>query len=156
MVQVFKRHSAAVKAANGGPYLSVGSFRNRVYIVGIDASDEVQLISPPNEKGQAVIAGQISLGHLDRLGNGNQAAAASYVARDDWHAFPFERRRGFLHRFQDPADAAAFEAAKAAHDAQPKCQSCGAGLDEIEQRIGVLSCVQCGVDAADAIEAGEY
>lgn len=108
-MQIFKRLSAALKAAGDGPYLRVQIGGSKVYIVGdgggLDSLDSIELVSGANPKsGSRVIAGHIGLGHLDRLGNGNSAAAAHYEPNPVFHAFPIERRRGLVHRFINPDD----------------------------------------------------
>ena len=111
-MKIFRRLSALPA---GAAYVRVQIGKDRVYIVAdgvadegeIDPLDGIELVTARNDRGQAEISGQVSFGHLDRLGNANAAAAAprEYLSRK---AFPIERRRGLSQRFQDPAEAAVF------------------------------------------------
>lgn len=71
----YKRHSAATKAAAGMPIVRVGFGSEAVYLVPGHRDlvklklTEVSLVAPTG-----LLAGHITLGHLDRLGNANHAA----------------------------------------------------------------------------------
>lgn len=111
-MQTFKRLSAATAAANGGAYLTIRIGGKVLYVVPDDgqtlkALDSVEIVGPLNDRGNREITGHIGFGHLDRLGNGNRAAAAI----GEWRmgtAFSIEARRGLGHNFQDPAETSAF------------------------------------------------
>lgn len=70
----FKTARKAHEHANGLPIIRIGVGRNALFVTGfadlIEAQlTEVTLISP----GGGNITGHITLGHLERLGNGNWA-----------------------------------------------------------------------------------
>lgn len=66
-LKTYKRYGAAIKAAQGQPIVRVGN----LYIVGVDSITEVALICP-----KGGVAGNVTLRHLDRLGNANHAVRA--------------------------------------------------------------------------------
>lgn len=74
--RTFKRLEAARRVSGGRPILRVG----RLYLAPVDGDmldvglESVELISPTGE-----INGQVSLRHLNRLGNANHA-----IAHPDW------------------------------------------------------------------------
>lgn len=85
MLKTFKRLSAAQKVAGGRPIIAIRSGANVVYLVSDDGlpcikQTEVELIAP-----SGAITGHITMGHLDRLGNGNWA-------REKWSANLPEKR----------------------------------------------------------------
>jgi hypothetical protein len=86
-MKVFKRFSAAIKAANGKPFIQVGGPKGkRLYIVGPDDLHEVSLMAT-NKRGNIEYAGHVTLGHLNRLGNANHAMEnVNWVG--DCDAFP--------------------------------------------------------------------
>ena len=76
-LKVFKRYSAARKAAASEPIIKVGD----LFIVGVTEANgyltEISLIS-----GSGTITGSVTARHLDRLGNANHAIAQQkYCAR---------------------------------------------------------------------------
>ncbi len=118
-MRVFKRLSLAVQAAGDGPYVRVQIGGEKIYIVPdvgekLETMDGIELLAAKAPNGNREVAGNVSFGHLDRLGNANGAAGDRYVQRPGNYAFPMSRRRGLLHRFINPADAEKFEADKAA------------------------------------------
>jgi hypothetical protein len=86
-VKMFKRLSAAMKAAQGRPFVKIAG----TYIVidtdlvGIKITD-VSLLVPSQRGDTAGYAGQITMGHLNRLGNANYAEATKPMNHCD--AFP--------------------------------------------------------------------
>jgi hypothetical protein len=108
-MQVFKRLSAALKAAGDGPYLRIGTGNDKLYIVGIESHTGIELVSevkPPKGSqttGSRLISGQVLLGHLDRLGNANSAAAAR-LNRE-----PTFRQAGLSQNFMREADREDYE-----------------------------------------------
>jgi hypothetical protein len=80
-MKTFKLYSAALAAAKGGPILRVG----KLYIVGIEADDEIALIAGSDAgKSAGTITGHVTASHLDRLGNANWAKS---LRPNDWYAF---------------------------------------------------------------------
>ena len=78
-MKTFKSYRNAHTAAEGGPILRVGFGKAALFIVGFGDPaaaklTEVGLIIP----GQG-IAGHVTLGHLDRLGNANHADPRSPI-----------------------------------------------------------------------------
>jgi len=69
-MKVYKRYSAAKKAANGEPIIRVGD----VYLVGVTKNaghcTEIAIMS-----GEGRITGTVTARNLDRLGNANWAVA---------------------------------------------------------------------------------
>lgn len=89
--QAFRRLSSASKAARaiGGLIIQVGD----LYIVGdFDPMTEVKILTPSDAEAMSggwQYAGYIALGHLNRLGNGNHAAAGAKSSIPHADAFPF-------------------------------------------------------------------
>lgn len=119
-MQIFKRASAALKAANGEPYLTVRENGETVYIVGITRMTEIRVSGvakkQPAHRVETPISGsaEILAGHLDRLGNGNHAGAARinrYNVFDQW---------GLGQTFLRPEDQATYDAEYAAYKASKK------------------------------------
>jgi hypothetical protein len=78
--QAFKTLKAAIKHANGGAIVQVGS----LFIVGIKPLTEIGLLAPWKQY-SVVYAGNVTAGHLNRLGNANHCLAAAPIPHD---AFP--------------------------------------------------------------------
>jgi hypothetical protein len=155
-MKIFRRLS---KIPAGVPYVRVQVGDDRIYIVAEDGAanlsplDGVELISATIAKGQRETTGNVSFGHLDRLGNANGAAAArgEYSRRK---TFSIERRRGLLHVFQDQAEATVFEAdrtiflaaARDAYFADPEAVSDFAAARKLD----------LGANVEDALIAAPY
>lgn len=118
-MKTYSRYSTAMAAAGDRPILCVRCDGKSLYIVGdLEPLDSIELISQPRVRRhcttpQRNIAGQIILGHLDRLGNANGAAAAEYnrdrrVWKDRW---------GMKETFINPDHKAQCDADKAARPA---------------------------------------
>ncbi len=93
-MQSFKRLSAASKIARqtGGLIVKVGE----LYIVGeLDTLTEVAVLTPSELPGSTGwnYAGNVSLGHLNRLGNAN-GAAGEVIRGEKPNAFPTRTMRG--------------------------------------------------------------
>ena len=76
--QVFRRASAAYAAAGDRPIIRIGLNGETLFIVGdLERLDSIELLTPVSGSvtGRRQVAGQVSLGHLARLGNANGAAA---------------------------------------------------------------------------------
>lgn len=69
-LKVFKRYSTAKEHAAGRPIVRVGSGSSSIYIVGMHEIDEVAIIAADGS-----ITGNVTMKHLDRLGNANHATA---------------------------------------------------------------------------------
>lgn len=110
----YKSHHAADRAAAGRAYLTIIVGGKRLYIVPEDGEvlkqlDEVSIVSATGDGGGREVTGFINLGHLDRLGNGNGAGSSL----GEWHrrkTFAVDQRRGLMQSFNDPAEAAIYEA----------------------------------------------
>ena len=76
-----KRYSAAVKLAQGAPIVRLGMGKDALYIVGMHALDEVSVIDS-----EGTIAGNVTLRHLQRLGNANWAEAR--------RKYPYDQNQG--------------------------------------------------------------
>lgn len=75
-MQMFKRFSAALKASEGKPILSIRSGADKFYFIGIDSLTEVGLLEPAKTDSPSSgrsYAGHVCLAHLARLGNANWA-----------------------------------------------------------------------------------
>lgn len=83
-MKAYKRYSSAKKAANGGVVLSIHGRDGSLHIAGLSGLDEVMLSTPDSTS----YAGEITLLHLNRLGNANHAAAASPEWSNRPDAFP--------------------------------------------------------------------
>ena len=96
-MKAFKRHSAAVKAANGRPIIRVGD----LHIVGdITSTTEisVQLHDGP-------VVGFVNAGHLERLGNANHAVTVQHTGYwYDGDAFAFDHRFELEHEAKHDRD----------------------------------------------------
>ena len=92
--QVFKRASTAYAAAGDRPVLVIRTKSETLYIVGdLERLDSVELLTAPQgERGGRYVAGQVSLGHLDRLGNANGAAGDVNESAETRHAVAFGER----------------------------------------------------------------
>lgn len=68
-MQVFSKFGNAKKAnTNNGPILRISNGSQHLYIVGVEAMDEIALLHSAG-----LYAGTVILKHLDRLGNANWA-----------------------------------------------------------------------------------
>lgn len=148
MLQTFKRYSAAIKAAGPDqPILRVrGSNNATLYIVGLNSMDSIDLVTQEQRHGFAQRSSRrtgstMLLGHFDRLGNANHAAAATYNrARRVW-----PNRWVLSEKFVNPADAAKYEAEKQGRDTDMKKQDCtgtayqpiGGGYAYASLRVGL-------------------
>lgn len=118
-MKTYRRASAAYKAAGDNlPILIVTVGGKALYIVGVESMDHVQLVAPARCYGFAktpsrCISGQVLLGHLDRLGNANHAAAAEY--RRTQRVWP--EKWGLAEKFINLTDEAACEADNTARKA---------------------------------------
>ena len=119
MVRTFKRASAAYAAAGPDqPILRIGGPDGfKLYVVGLDEGSSIELAAPERvapgcRAAQRYIQGTVTLGHLDRLGNANGAAAAEY--RRGWRIW---QGWGRIEKFVNPEHAAQCAADRAARDA---------------------------------------
>ena len=78
-MKVFKTLKSAMNAAAGHPVVRVGGSK-KIYIVVEDDLVGIGLCEVEVISSSGVITGQVSLRHLDRLGNANRAIAASSTA----------------------------------------------------------------------------
>lgn len=76
-MKTFKRYSAALKHADGKPVLRLA---HNLYIVGLDDHQSIELL---DAKGH--IVGQVTLRHLQRLGNANWADANKNFKPQPWY-----------------------------------------------------------------------
>jgi hypothetical protein len=76
-VKTFKRYSSALKYANGKPVLSLAG---KLYVVGLDDHTSIELTDA-----QGHIVGQVTLRHLQRLGNANWADANKNFKPQPWY-----------------------------------------------------------------------
>ena len=72
MIKAYKRYGIAKENSNGQPILRVGTGAGTLYITGLDSIDEICILA---NDGKGSITGNITMKHLDRLGNGNHATA---------------------------------------------------------------------------------
>lgn len=73
-MKTYRRLKLALAAANGKPLLQIhGPKGTTLYVVADFSSLDSVAILQPNNHGSANYAGQVSLGHLTRLGNANHA-----------------------------------------------------------------------------------
>jgi len=86
-MKAFKRFSAAKQAANGQPIIRIGD----TYLVGVTIDGgymtEISLIAPDGH-----ISGNVTVRHLDRLGNANHATASDrYNNVGNWRIWPDQK-----------------------------------------------------------------
>lgn len=72
-MKVFRRYSAALKAADGSPVLSIRNKGETLHIVGF--GDDLSAALTEVSLHRSGIAGNVTLMHLNRLGNANHAHA---------------------------------------------------------------------------------
>ena len=75
-MKVFKRYNTARKAAGDSPILRIGNVKTPLYIPTDDPLLEVSIIAP-----DGTITGNVTLRHLDRLGNANHATGHPHWSR---------------------------------------------------------------------------
>jgi hypothetical protein len=90
-MKIFRRYSAAVKAADGLPVIEISGGKDRLFIVVEGDLTAVKLTEVGLLTNKGAQAGRITMGHLDRLGNGNYATPDT--VKSQWQPRAFKEVR---------------------------------------------------------------